>query len=149
MIALLLLVEIRRSRIHPKEGVLITADGLEGICRQSFIALHDRCSLDIPSYNTTMSISHFPLLDLYCGFAATIMSLNCVTSALSFGPGLFRKGFACSTRISSASVPSALIVPWMNSLSGIARGSSLLLRRSVCTHGGAISRTLTEVALSL
>src|SRR5258708_25101996 len=122
MIALLLLVEIRRSRIHPKEGVLITADGLERICRQSFIALHDRFSVDIPSYNTTMSISHFPLLDLYCGFAATIMSLNCVTSALSFGPGLFRKGFACSTRISSASVPSTVVSSSLQSSCAMARG---------------------------
>jgi hypothetical protein len=34
-------------------------------------------------------------------------------------------------------------------LSGMARGSSLLFRRSVCTHGGAISKTLTEVVFSL
>src|SRR5258706_6132159 len=86
---------------------------------------------------------------LHCGDPAIIASLNCVTSVVSFGPGLFRKGFACSTRISSASVPSTLMVSSMNSFSGMAQGSSLLFRRSVCTHGGAISRTLTEVALSL
>src|SRR4029077_13258301 len=37
----------------------------------------------------------------------------------------------------------------MNSASGIALGSLLLPSRSVCTHGGAISRTLTGVSLSL
>jgi hypothetical protein len=38
---------------------------------------------------------------IHGGGAAIIVSLNRVTSALSFGPGLFRKGFACSTRIFS------------------------------------------------
>jgi hypothetical protein len=37
----------------------------------------------------------------------------------------------------------------MNSTSGIALGSLLLPSRSVCTHGGAISRTLTGVSFSL
>jgi hypothetical protein len=62
-IKLLFCVEIRRSRVRPKEGVLITVDGLERVCRQSFIALDDRLSVDISGYNTTMSISHFPLLE--------------------------------------------------------------------------------------
>jgi hypothetical protein len=46
-------------------------------------------------------------------------SLNCVTSALSFGPGLFRKGFACSTRISSASGPSTLMVSSIRKVSDV------------------------------
>src|SRR5260370_31977679 len=97
---------------------------------------------------TRVSISHFLILDLHCGGVPIIESLNCVTSALSFGPGLFRKGFACSTRISSASVPSTFRVSSMKSFSGMTRGSSLLLRRSVWAHGGGTSRTLTEVPLS-
>jgi hypothetical protein len=38
-----------------------------------------------------------------------------------------------------------LIVSSMNSLKDIALGSSLLFIKSVCTRGGTISRTLTEV----
>src|SRR6266446_5685653 len=87
--------------------------------------------------------------DLHRGGAVIIESLNCLTSALSFGPGLFRKACACWTTISFASVASNFIVSSMKSFSGMARGSSLLLRRSVWTHGGEISKTLTELALSL
>ena len=54
-------------------------------------------------------------------------------------PALSRRGMACSTRTSFASVSRALIVSAMNALSGIALGSLLLFRRSVCTQGGAIS----------
>src|SRR6476469_2421873 len=91
----------------------------------------------------------FRLVDFHRGAVAIIVSLNCVTSALSFGPGLFRKAFACSTRISFVSVPSNFTVPSIKFFSCMARGSLPLFRRSVCTHGGAISRTLTEVAFSL
>ena len=41
---------------------------------------------------STVSILQFLLLDLHCGGVAIIESLNCVTSALSFGPGVFRIG---------------------------------------------------------
>jgi len=84
----------------------------------------------------------------YAG-ACAIKSLNSVTNAPSFGPGLLRSGLARSTRTSCASVPSTLIVSSMNSRIGIARGSLLLPSRSVSTHGGAISSTLTDVSLSL
>src|SRR5260221_10324545 len=84
----------------------------------------------------------------YAG-ACAIKSLNSVTNAPSFGPGLLRSGLARSTRTSGASVPSTLIVSSMNSARGIARGSLLLPSRSVCTHGGAISSTLTDVSFRL
>src|SRR4026207_2546011 len=65
----------------------------------------------------------FRLVDFHRGAVVIIVSLNCVTSALSFGPGLFRKAFACSTRISFVSVPSNFTVPSIKSFSGMARGS--------------------------
>src|SRR3984957_15379135 len=70
-------------------------------------------------------------------------------SAASWGPALFRSGFALSTSTSSASVSRTRIVSSMNWASGTALGSLLLPRRSGCTHGGANSRTLTRVPLSL
>src|SRR5580704_11867046 len=82
-------------------------------------------------------------------FGCAIASLNCVTKAPSFGPTLFRRGFARSTNTSCASVPITFIVSAMNSARGMARGSLLLFKRSVCTQGGAISRTVTELPLSL
>jgi hypothetical protein len=50
----------------------------------------------------------------YAG-AWTIRSLNSVTNAPSFGPGLLRSRFARSKRTSCTSVPSTLIVSSMNS----------------------------------
>src|SRR5258706_7708878 len=50
-------------------------------------------------------------------------SLNCVTRAPSFGPGLLRNAFARCTRTSWASVPRTPIVSSMKSARGMARGS--------------------------
>src|SRR5471030_880356 len=76
------------------------------------------------------------------------MSLNWSTKAYSPGPGLARIGSARSTSTSLTSVPSTAMVSAMNSCNGMARGSSLLSSKSVCTQGGASSSTLTEVFFS-
>src|ERR1700675_4921603 len=89
------------------------------------------------------------LLSILTSLFAQNASLNWVTSADSWGPAPFRSALARSTSTSSASVPRTRIVSSINSASGIALSSLLLPSRSVCTHGGANSRTLTGVPLSL
>src|SRR5216684_7237039 len=89
----------------------------------------------------------FTVQDCCCN----IESLNWVTSAPSFGPGLLRRGLARSTKTSCASVPRTSMVSLMNSASDIARGSLLLPIRSVWTQGSDLEyvdcRVLEFVAL--
>src|SRR6266404_1003708 len=111
------------------------------------------CFLPVLSGSFSLLLVRYDLLwirglQALCEFDCAIISLNCVTNAPSFGPALFRRGFARSTNTSCAPVPRTLIVSAMNSARGMARGSLLLFKRSVCTQGGAISRTSTVLPFS-
>src|SRR5882672_688901 len=91
----------------------------------------------------------FLILSICCYCGCSIISLNCVTKPSSLRPTLSRSCWPRSTTTSFACESRITVVSRMKSASGMALGSLLLFKRSVWTHGGAISITSTELCRSL
>ena len=99
-------------------------------------------AFDDPAYPVRLRQIYDPPLVLYVRGNPAALSLPGVAVVGTRHPTPYGTGM--TERLSCDLATRGLVI-----FSGMARGSSLLLRRSVWTHGGEISKTLTEVALSL